>query len=158
MIQNACAALIHMCLRTATAIRDFNVGENLPLMIFANWRGFSGAFKRPANRSESRPGGTRDMYGEVLKFGAQIVDALVAFGRRSKRRALFFRTISSRSSCTSRLRESYVVAVGPLGLVRCRAEFTHRWWWIHPSTPTLWRCMPMRTAEAEFWSLLASWR
>ncbi|CAK9058240.1 Acetyl-CoA carboxylase (ACC) [Includes: Biotin carboxylase] [Durusdinium trenchii] len=50
--------------KTATAIRDFNVGENLPLMIFANWRGFSG--------------GTRDMYGEVLKFGAQIVDALAA--------------------------------------------------------------------------------
>jgi len=34
----------------------------LPLMIFANWRGFSG--------------GTRDMFGEVLKFGAQIVDNL----------------------------------------------------------------------------------
>jgi len=31
-------------------------------MIFANWRGFSG--------------GTRDMFGEVLKFGAQIVDNL----------------------------------------------------------------------------------
>eukprot|EP00933_Yihiella_yeosuensis_P029464 TRINITY_DN23109_c0_g1_i1.p1 TRINITY_DN23109_c0_g1~~TRINITY_DN23109_c0_g1_i1.p1 ORF type:complete len:2264 (+),score=566.09 TRINITY_DN23109_c0_g1_i1:79-6870(+) len=51
--------------KTATAIRDFNRGENLPLMIFANWRGFSG--------------GTRDMYGEVLKFGAQIVDALVEY-------------------------------------------------------------------------------
>eukprot|EP00930_Biecheleria_cincta_P045474 TRINITY_DN31337_c0_g1_i1.p1 TRINITY_DN31337_c0_g1~~TRINITY_DN31337_c0_g1_i1.p1 ORF type:complete len:2185 (+),score=477.67 TRINITY_DN31337_c0_g1_i1:90-6644(+) len=51
--------------KTATAIRDFNYGENLPLMIFANWRGFSG--------------GTRDMYGEVLKFGAQIVDALVDY-------------------------------------------------------------------------------
>mmetsp|Transcript_28574 Transcript_28574/g.51772 ORF Transcript_28574/g.51772 Transcript_28574/m.51772 type:complete len:2160 (-) Transcript_28574:247-6726(-) len=51
--------------KTATAIRDFNTGENLPLMIFANWRGFSG--------------GTRDMYGEVLKFGAQIVDALVDY-------------------------------------------------------------------------------
>jgi len=34
-------------------------------MIFANWRGFSG--------------GTRDMYQEVLKFGAQIVDALVEY-------------------------------------------------------------------------------
>jgi acetyl-CoA carboxylase/biotin carboxylase 1 len=31
-------------------------------MIFANWRGFSG--------------GSRDMAGEILKFGAQIVDAL----------------------------------------------------------------------------------
>eukprot|EP00930_Biecheleria_cincta_P026761 TRINITY_DN18824_c0_g1_i1.p1 TRINITY_DN18824_c0_g1~~TRINITY_DN18824_c0_g1_i1.p1 ORF type:complete len:2162 (-),score=504.14 TRINITY_DN18824_c0_g1_i1:27-6512(-) len=51
--------------KTATAIRDFNRGENLPLMIFANWRGFSG--------------GTRDMYQEVLKFGAQIVDALVEY-------------------------------------------------------------------------------
>jgi len=51
--------------KTAQAIRDFNRGENLPLMIFANWRGFSG--------------GTRDMYNEVLKFGAQIVDALVDY-------------------------------------------------------------------------------
>jgi acetyl-CoA carboxylase/biotin carboxylase 1 len=51
--------------KTATAIRDFGRGENLPLMIFANWRGFSG--------------GTRDMYQEVLKFGAQIVDALVEY-------------------------------------------------------------------------------
>ncbi|GMI33846.1 hypothetical protein TeGR_g1277 [Tetraparma gracilis] len=49
--------------KTATAIRDFN-GEDLPIMIFANWRGFSG--------------GQQDMFDEVLKFGAQIVDALVS--------------------------------------------------------------------------------
>jgi len=48
--------------KTATAIKDFNNGEQLPLFIFANWRGFSG--------------GTRDMYNEVLKYGAMIVDAL----------------------------------------------------------------------------------
>jgi len=48
--------------KTAQALRDFNRAENLPVMVFANWRGFSG--------------GTRDMYNEVLKFGAQIVDAL----------------------------------------------------------------------------------
>jgi len=48
--------------KTAQAIADFNAAENLPLIIFANWRGFSG--------------GTRDMYGEVLKFGAYIVDNL----------------------------------------------------------------------------------
>jgi len=48
--------------KTAQAIQDFNRGENLPLIIFANWRGFSG--------------GTRDMYGEILKFGSMIVDAL----------------------------------------------------------------------------------
>ena len=48
--------------KTAQAIADFNAAENLPLIIFANWRGFSG--------------GTRDMFGEILKFGAQIVDNL----------------------------------------------------------------------------------
>jgi len=48
--------------KTAQALNDFNRAENLPVMIFANWRGFSG--------------GTRDMYGEILKFGAMIVDAL----------------------------------------------------------------------------------
>ncbi|KAI9306564.1 acetyl-CoA carboxylase [Cunninghamella echinulata] len=48
--------------KTAQAINDFNKGEQLPLIIFANWRGFSG--------------GQRDMYHEVLKYGAKIVDAL----------------------------------------------------------------------------------
>lgn len=47
--------------KTAQAINDFNQ-EQLPLFIFANWRGFSG--------------GMKDMYEEILKFGSQIVDAL----------------------------------------------------------------------------------
>lgn len=47
--------------KTAQAINDFNK-EELPLFIFANWRGFSG--------------GMKDMYDQVLKFGASIVDAL----------------------------------------------------------------------------------
>mmetsp|Transcript_87993 Transcript_87993/g.156027 ORF Transcript_87993/g.156027 Transcript_87993/m.156027 type:complete len:2134 (-) Transcript_87993:174-6575(-) len=51
--------------KTAQALKDFNRAENLPVMIFANWRGFSG--------------GTRDMYGEILKYGAMIVDALVEY-------------------------------------------------------------------------------
>jgi len=51
--------------KTAQAIADFNAAENLPLIIFANWRGFSG--------------GTRDMFGEILKFGAQIVDNLRSY-------------------------------------------------------------------------------
>ena len=46
------------------AIRDFS-REGLPLLILANWRGFSG--------------GQRDMFDEVLKFGAFIVDALVGY-------------------------------------------------------------------------------
>ncbi|XP_047684163.1 acetyl-CoA carboxylase 2 isoform X1 [Prionailurus viverrinus] len=47
--------------KTAQAINDFN-REGLPLIIFANWRGFSG--------------GMKDMYDQVLKFGAYIVDSL----------------------------------------------------------------------------------
>ncbi|XP_041854600.1 acetyl-CoA carboxylase isoform X2 [Melanotaenia boesemani] len=50
--------------KTAQAICDFN-REHLPLMVFANWRGFSG--------------GMKDMYDQVLKFGAYIVDALRGF-------------------------------------------------------------------------------
>ncbi|KAJ8605817.1 hypothetical protein CTAYLR_000576 [Chrysophaeum taylorii] len=50
--------------KTAQAIADFTA-EDLPLFIFANWRGFSG--------------GQRDMFDEILKFGAQIVDRLVAY-------------------------------------------------------------------------------
>lgn len=47
--------------KTAQAINDFSK-EGLPLFIFANWRGFSG--------------GMKDMYEQVLKFGAYIVDGL----------------------------------------------------------------------------------
>ncbi len=50
--------------KTAQAINDFRT-EDLPLIIFANWRGFSG--------------GQRDMFEEVLKYGSLIVDAFVAF-------------------------------------------------------------------------------
>jgi acetyl-CoA carboxylase/biotin carboxylase 1 len=50
--------------KTATAIKDFRT-EDLPLIVFANWRGFSG--------------GQRDMFDEVLKYGSQIVDAFVAY-------------------------------------------------------------------------------
>eukprot|EP01138_Halocafeteria_seosinensis_P000421 gb/GECG01000434.1/.p1 GENE.gb/GECG01000434.1/~~gb/GECG01000434.1/.p1 ORF type:complete len:2813 (+),score=333.03 gb/GECG01000434.1/:1-8439(+) len=50
--------------KTSQAIQDFN-REGLPLMIFANWRGFSG--------------GQRDMFDQVLKFGSYIVDALVNY-------------------------------------------------------------------------------
>lgn len=47
--------------KTAQAIQDFS-REGLPLMIFANWRGFSG--------------GMKDMYEQIVKFGAYIVDGL----------------------------------------------------------------------------------
>ena len=48
--------------KTAQAINDFNYGERLPLIILANWRGFSG--------------GQSDMFNQVLKYGSYIVDAL----------------------------------------------------------------------------------
>eukprot|EP00667_Euglena_gracilis_P000097 EG_transcript_97 len=47
--------------KTADCIQDFQK-EGLPCFILANWRGFSG--------------GQRDMFDEVLKFGASIVDNL----------------------------------------------------------------------------------
>ncbi|KAF2367472.1 Biotin carboxylase-like N-terminal domain [Trinorchestia longiramus] len=50
--------------KTSQAINDFNI-EGLPLVIFANWRGFSG--------------GMKDMYEQVIKFGAYIVDALRSY-------------------------------------------------------------------------------
>ncbi|CAG0896125.1 unnamed protein product [Darwinula stevensoni] len=45
--------------KTSQVIKDFN-RENLPLFVFANWRGFSG--------------GMKDMFDQVVKFGAYIVD------------------------------------------------------------------------------------
>lgn len=50
--------------KTAQAIEDFN-REELPLIIFANWRGFSG--------------GQQDMFDEVLKRGSMIVDGLTNY-------------------------------------------------------------------------------
>ncbi|XP_035827708.1 acetyl-CoA carboxylase isoform X2 [Aplysia californica] len=47
--------------KTAQAIKDMS-REELPLFMFANWRGFSG--------------GMKDMYDQVIKFGSYIVDAI----------------------------------------------------------------------------------
>lgn len=49
---------------TAQAVFGFNC-EGLPLIIFANWRGFSG--------------GQQNMYDEVLKQGSKIVDGLSSY-------------------------------------------------------------------------------
>ena len=45
----------HTAFKTAQAIQDFNNGEQLPLFLFANWKGFAG--------------GQSDMYKAILKFG-----------------------------------------------------------------------------------------
>ncbi|KAK0546684.1 acetyl-coenzyme-A carboxylase [Tilletia horrida] len=52
--------------KTAQAIVDLN-REGLPLMILANWRGFSG--------------GQEDMFREILKYGSMIVDGLSAYAQ-----------------------------------------------------------------------------
>ena len=62
--QAGCVWFPNSAYKTAQAINDFRT-EDLPLIIFANWRGFSG--------------GQRDMFDEVLKYGSLIVDAFVAY-------------------------------------------------------------------------------
>ena len=65
IIQEAgCVWFPNSAYKTAQAIKDFR-SEDLPLMVFANWRGFSG--------------GQRDMFDEVLKYGSLIVDAFVSY-------------------------------------------------------------------------------
>ncbi|KAL9191373.1 hypothetical protein ACHAXT_001079 [Thalassiosira profunda] len=65
VIQEAgCVWFPNSAYKTAQAINDFHT-EDLPLIIFANWRGFSG--------------GQRDMFDEVLKYGSLIVDAFVKY-------------------------------------------------------------------------------
>lgn len=65
IIQEAgCVWFPNSAYKTAQAIKDFRT-EDLPLIVFANWRGFSG--------------GQRDMFDEVLKYGSLIVDAFVSY-------------------------------------------------------------------------------
>lgn len=65
IIQEAgCVWFPNSAYKTAQAIKDFR-SEDLPLIVFANWRGFSG--------------GQRDMFDEVLKYGSLIVDAFVSY-------------------------------------------------------------------------------
>ena len=65
VIQEAgCVWFPNSAYKTAQAIKDFRA-EDLPLIVFANWRGFSG--------------GQRDMFDEVLKYGSLIVDAFVSY-------------------------------------------------------------------------------
>lgn len=65
VIQEAgCVWFPNSAYKTAQAIKDFRT-EDLPLIVFANWRGFSG--------------GQRDMFDEVLKYGSLIVDAFCSY-------------------------------------------------------------------------------
>ena len=63
-LQSGCVWYPDSALKTAQAINDLK-NEKLPLIIFANWRGFSG--------------GTSDMYHDILRQGSAIVKALVDY-------------------------------------------------------------------------------
>jgi acetyl-CoA carboxylase/biotin carboxylase 1 len=113
--------------KTAQAINDFNNGEQLPLMILANWRGFSG--------------GQRDMYNEVLKYGSYIVDGL------SKYQQPVFIYIPP----FGELRGGSWVCLFALGLVTfinilSRSSLTQL------STLITWRCTLMRTHVVVSWN------
>ena len=122
--------------KTAQALNDFNHGEQLPVMILANWRGFSG--------------GQKDMYGEVLKYGSYIVDALVKYeqpifvyipphgelrgGSWVSSNSLFFFTSSRKTSANFEIRSSL----------------------IQQSTLTKWKCMLTKILAVASWNLRVS--
>lgn len=67
--------------KTAQSINDFN-REEIPLIIFANWRGFSGGQRDMFHEvNKLNHHFLYDLYNllQVLKFGSFIVDALVDF-------------------------------------------------------------------------------
>jgi len=109
--------------KTAQAIQDFNNGEQLPLMIMANWRGFSG--------------GQRDMYNEVLKYGSYIVDALVKYEQPIFVYIPPFGELRG-GSWVSRTVRNFSVT----GLMVDRLSLIPR------STPSTWKCMPMKSLVA----------
>jgi len=109
--------------KTAQAIQDFNNGEQLPLMILANWRGFSG--------------GQRDMYNEVLKYGSYIVDALVKYEQPIFVYIPPFGELRG-GSWVSRTVRNFLVT----GLMVDRLSLIPR------STPNTWKCMPMKSLVA----------
>lgn len=119
--------------KTAQAIKDFNNGEQLPLMILANWRGFSG--------------GQRDMYNEVLKYGSYIVDALVKYEQP------IFVYIPPFGELRG---GSWVSSVRLLSTVVLILTF-HRSWSILPSIRSTWKCTPTKTLAVVCSSPKVSW-
>ena len=116
--------------KTAQALKDFNYGEQLPVMILANWRGFSG--------------GQRDMYNEVLKYGSYIVDALVKYEQ----------PIFVYIPPLGELRGGSWV--GQSLLISFQMLTLYRLWSILLSIPSRWRCMLMRTLAVVSSSLRVS--
>ena len=112
--------------KTAQAIKDFNNGEQLPLMILANWRGFSG--------------GQKDMYNEVLKYGSYIVDALVKYEQP------IFVYIPPFGELRGGSWVSVMFSMFELRLIMYRSLLTQ------PSTPNTWKCTPMRNPAGVSWS------
>ena len=111
--------------KTAQAIQDFNKGEQLPLIILANWRGFSG--------------GQRDMFNEVLKYGSYIVDALVKYEQ----------PIFVYIPPFGELRGGSWVSLSPPTTSALKiTNSLPRSSSTQPSTPTTWKCTPTKTPAA----------
>ena len=109
--------------KTAQALKDFNYGEQLPVMILANWRGFSG--------------GQRDMYNEVLKYGSYIVDALVKYEQPI---FVYIPPLGELRGGSWVSQILYVLMRTVLTISRLLS--------IPPSTLNKWRCTPMKTPVA----------
>ena len=116
--------------KTAQALKDFNYGEQLPVMILANWRGFSG--------------GQRDMYNEVLKYGSYIVDALVKYEQPVFVYIPPFGELRG-GSWVSQL----LTYLSEQLLTICRS------WSILQSTLSRWKCTLTKMLVAVCWSLRA---
>lgn len=116
--------------KTAQALRDFNNGEQLPVMILANWRGFSG--------------GQRDMYNEVLKYGSYIVDALAKYEQPV---FVYIPPLCELRGGSWVSSTSFTVNLTNKVLTNaCRSSSILR------STRTKWKCTPMRTAAEVSWN------
>lgn len=101
--------------KTAQALKDFNYGEQLPVMILANWRGFSG--------------GQRDMFNEVLKYGSYIVDGLVKY----EQPVFVYIPPFGELRGGSWVSHSTVIDI-------CTKLIISRSWSILPSIPSRWKC------------------
>jgi acetyl-CoA carboxylase/biotin carboxylase 1 len=114
--------------KTAQALKDFNYGEQLPVMILANWRGFSG--------------GQRDMYNEVLKYGSYIVDGLVKYEQ----------PVFVYIPPFGELRGGSWVSPTHFGSIGHLLTLFSRWSSIPRSTLNRWRCMRTRNLVAVSWN------
>jgi acetyl-CoA carboxylase/biotin carboxylase 1 len=149
--------------KTAQAIEDM-IAEDLPLFIFANWRGFSG--------------GQQDMFDEILKYGSYIVDKLRIYKqpvhthihahsythiytRTSRRDIETHRNINVHTNNRTHIHtqthtHTNTHRSSSTSLPWARSAAAPGWWWTPRSTSSTWRCTPPRLHAPVCWRLRAS--